>query len=71
MPITSAPVLTADQLATGLAYAACRQHITAVLAAQDADLQLAKMLPHYQESEARMNALTPTVAVLPELQAAL
>ena len=71
MPITSAPVLTSDQLATGLTYAAYRQHITTVLTAQGADPQLAKMLPHYQESEARMNALTATVAVLPELQAAL
>lgn len=71
MPTTSAPVLTADQLATGLTYAAYRQHITAVLAAQGPDPQLAKMLPHYQEGEARMNALAPTVAVLPELQAAL
>ncbi len=71
MLTASAPVLTADQLATGLTYAAYRQHIIAVLAAQDPDPQLAKMLPHYQEGEERMNALAPTVALLPELQAAL
>lgn len=66
-----APVLTADQLATGLTYAAYRQHITEALATPGPDPQLAKMLPYYQEGEDRMNALAPTVAVLPELQAAL
>lgn len=63
------PVLTPEQLATGLSYASYRQHINDLLA-QEPDAKLAKMLPYYQEGEDRMNSLTPTIAVLPELQAA-
>ncbi|MVN76125.1 thioredoxin family protein [Hymenobacter sp. HMF4947] len=71
MAATTAPVLTADQLATGLSYPAYRQHITEVLATPAPDAQLAKMLPHYQENVDRMEQVAPTVVVLPELQAAL
>ena len=69
MSVTSAPILTPEQLATGLSYAAYRQHITDLLA-QEPDAKLAKMRPYYQEGEDRMNRLTPTLTVLPELQAA-
>lgn len=71
MPAPTAPVLTADQLATGLTYSAYRQHIANVLATPAPDAQLAKLLPHYQENVARLDQLAPTIAVLPELQAAL
>jgi hypothetical protein len=67
----STPVITPEQLASSLSYSAYRQHITDVLGQKAPDAQLAKMLPHYQENEDRMNTLAPTVAVLPELQAAL
>jgi hypothetical protein len=65
------PVLTAEQLATGLSYSAYRQHIADVMATPAPDEALAKMLPHYQENVARMDKVAPTVTVLPELQAAL
>ncbi|MGI4739256.1 MAG: thioredoxin family protein [Janthinobacterium lividum] len=65
------PVLTAEQLATGLSYPAYRQHIADVMATPAPDEALAKMLPHYQENVDRMNKVAPTVTVLPELQAAL
>jgi hypothetical protein len=67
---TTAPVLTADQLATGLSYPAYRQHITEALATQEPDAKLAKMLPYYRENDARMNRIAPTITLLPELQAA-
>ena len=70
MPLT-APVLTPEQLATGLTYPAYRQHITEALATPQPDEHLTKMLPHYRESVDRMDKVAPTVAVLPELQAAL
>jgi hypothetical protein len=65
------PVLTTDQFATGLPYPAYRQHIAEVLATPAPDAPLAKLLPYYQENVARMNRVAPTVAVLPQLQAAL
>ena len=68
MPI---PVLSAEQLATGLSYPAYRQHIAEVMATSHPDEQLAKMLPHYQENVARIDHLAPTIKVVPELQAAL
>jgi len=71
MSATSAPVLTAEQFATGLPYPAYRQHITEVLATPAPDPHLAKLLPHYQENVARMDRETPTITLLPELQAAL
>lgn len=67
----SAPVLTADQLATGLTYAAYRQHISEVLATPQPDEALAKLLPHYRENVARIDRIEPTISILPELQAAL
>ena len=70
MSTTSTPVLTSEQLATGLSYAAYRQHITDLLA-QEPDAKLAKMRPYYQEGEDRMNLLTSTVTLLPELQSTL
>lgn len=70
MPIP-APVLTADQLAAGLPYPAFRQHITEALAQPDPDPHQAKLLPYYQESADRLDRLAPTVALLPELQAAV
>ncbi|MBH8570376.1 thioredoxin family protein [Microvirga sp. STS02] len=69
MSVTFSPVLTPEQFATGISYAAYRQHITDLLA-REPDAKLAKMRPYYQEGEDRMNHLTPTIAVLPELQAA-
>ena len=71
MPASSAPVLTAGQLATGLPYPAYRQHVAEVMATLQPDEQLAKMLPHYQTAVDRMDKITPTVVVLPELRAAL
>jgi hypothetical protein len=68
---TSKPVITADQLAASLSYPAYRQHITEALATEQPDPKLAKLLPYYQDGEARMNRIAPTVALLPELQAAL
>lgn len=65
------PVLTAEQLATGLPYPAYRQHISEALATPQPDEHLAKMLPHYQEAVDRMDRVAPTVVLLPELQAAL
>ncbi len=65
------PVLTAEQLATGLSYPAYRQHISEALATAQPDEHLAKMLPHYQQAVDRMDRVAPTVALLPELQAAL
>ncbi|MDJ0366276.1 thioredoxin family protein [Hymenobacter sp. H14-R3] len=67
----SAPVLTTDQLATGLPYAAYRQHIADALATPQPDEHLAKILPHYQAGVNRMDKVTPTVVVLPELQTVL
>jgi hypothetical protein len=71
MPTTSAPVLTAEQFATGLSYPAYRQHIAEVMATPQPDEQLAKMLPHYQTAVAQMDRVAPTVVLLPELRAAL
>lgn len=71
MPATTTPVLTAAQLATGLPYPAYRQHIAEALATQQPDEPLAKMLPYYRQAADRMDAITPTVALLSELQAAL
>lgn len=71
MSAPSTPVLTADQLATGLTYAAYRQHINEVLATPQPDEALAKLLPHYRENVARIDRITPTISVLPQLQAAL
>jgi hypothetical protein len=68
---STAPVLTADQLATGLTYAAYRQHISDVLATPTPDEALAKMLPHYRENVARIDRIEPTINILPELQAAM
>ena len=67
----AAPVLTAEQFATGLPYSAYRQHIAAVLATPVPDAHLAKLLPYYQENVARMDRETPAIALLPELRAAL
>lgn len=67
----TAPVLTADRLATGLTYPAYRQHIAEALATPQPDEHLAKQLPYYRESAARMDHLAPTIHLLPELQAAL
>ncbi|WP_460548335.1 thioredoxin family protein [Hymenobacter daeguensis] len=69
MSASLAPVLSPEQLATGLSYAAYRRQISALLAGEP-DPRLAKMLPYYRENEERMDGLTPTIAVLPELQAA-
>jgi hypothetical protein len=69
MSVTFAPVLTPEQLATGLTYAAYRQQ-NADLLASEPDPRLAKMLPYYRENEKRMDQLEPTIKVLPELQAA-
>jgi hypothetical protein len=71
MSASSTPVLTPAQLATGLPYPAYRQHIAEVMATPAPDPQLAKILPHYQTAVERMDQLAPTVALLPELQAAL
>jgi hypothetical protein len=67
---TSKPVITADQLAASLSYTAYRQHITEALANEQPDARQAKLLPYYQEGEARMNRIAPTITLLPELQAA-
>jgi hypothetical protein len=69
--LASTPVLTAEQLATGLPYPAYRQHIAEVMATPQPDEQLAKMLPHYKTAVDRMDQVAPTVVLLPELQAAL
>jgi hypothetical protein len=69
--MSTAPVLTPDQLATGLTYPAYRQHISEVMATSAPDEHLAKLLPHYHENVERMDKVAPTVTVLPELQAAL
>ncbi|MGI4762988.1 MAG: thioredoxin family protein [Janthinobacterium lividum] len=71
MSSSTTPVLTADQLATSLSYPAYRQHIAEALATPAPDPQLAKMLPYYQQSVDRMDEVTPSIALLPELQAAL
>jgi hypothetical protein len=71
MSTSSAPVLTDQQLATGLSYPAYRQHIAEVMATPAPTEQVAKMLPHYQQAVDRMDQITPTVVLLPELQAAL
>jgi len=71
MSATTTPVLTADQLATGLTYPAYRQHITETLATPAPDPELAKMLPYYQQAVDRMNEVAPTIVLLPELPAAL
>jgi hypothetical protein len=71
MPASTSPVLTPEQLATGLPYPAYRQHIAEALATLTPDEKLAKMLPYYQQAVNRMDAITPTVTLLPELQAAL
>jgi hypothetical protein len=71
MSASTAPVLTAEQFATGLSYPAYRQHIAEVMATPTPDEQLAKMLPHYRTAVAQMDRVAPTIALLPELQAAL
>lgn len=71
MSAPTVSVLTADQLATGLTYAAYRQHINEVLATPTPDEALAKLLPHYRENVARIDRIAPTIHVLPELQAAM
>jgi hypothetical protein len=71
MPTSPTPVLTAEQLATGLSYPAYRQHIAEALATPQPDEKLAKMLPYYQEAVDRMDQVAPSIALLPELQAAL
>jgi hypothetical protein len=71
MSASTVPVLTAEQLTTGLSYLAYRQHIAEALATPQPDEKLAKLLPYYQEAVDRMDALAPTIALLPELQAAL
>ena len=71
MPTSPTPVLTAEQLATGLSYSAYRQHIAEALATPAPDEQLAKTLPYYQQAVDRMDQVTPTITLLPELQAAL
>lgn len=71
MPTSTTPVLTAEQLATGLSYPAYRQHIAEALATPAPDEKLAKMLPHYRQAVDRMEQVAPTVALLPELRAAL
>jgi len=71
MFVNTTPVLTAEQLATGLSYSAYRQHIAEAIATPQPDEQLAKMLPHYKTAIDRMDQVTPTVALLPELQAGL
>jgi hypothetical protein len=71
MPAPTTPVLTTEQLATGLPYSAYRQHIAEVLANPAPDEALAKMLPYYRQAVDRMDAIAPTVTLLPELQAAL
>jgi hypothetical protein len=67
----STPVLTADRLATSFTYDGLRQHITESLATPNPDEHLAKQLPYYRESIERIDQLTPTIHLLPELQAAL
>jgi hypothetical protein len=71
MPTPTAPVLTAEQFATGLSYPAYRQHIAEALATPQPDEKLAKMLPYYQQAVDRMEQVAPTVTLLPELQVAL
>jgi hypothetical protein len=71
MPATTAPVLTAEQFATGLSYPAYRQHIAEALATPAPDAHLAKLLPYYRESTDRMDREAPAISLLPELQAAL
>jgi len=71
MSASTTPVLSAEQLATGLPYPAYRQHIAEALATSQPDEKLAKMLPYYRQAVDRMDAITPTVTLLPELQAAL
>jgi len=71
MSAATTPVLTPAQLATSLTYPAYRQHIAEALATPAPDEHLAKMLPYYRQAEDRMAAITPTIALLPELQAAL
>ncbi len=71
MSASTVPVLTAEQLTTGLSYLAYRQHIAEALATPQPDERLAKLLPYYQEAVDRMDALAPTIALLPELQATL
>ncbi|MFD1870981.1 thioredoxin family protein [Hymenobacter bucti] len=71
MPASPTPILTAEQLATGLPYPAYRQHVAEVMATPQPDEQLAKMLPHYQTAVAQMDRVAPTITLLPELRAAL
>ncbi len=71
MSSSTTPVLSAEQLATGLSYPAYRQHIAQIMAMPQPDEQLAKMLPYYQQAVTRMDQVAPTVTLLPELQAAL
>jgi len=71
MSDSTTPVLSAEQLATGLPYPAYRQHIAEVLADPSPTEQVAKMLPYYRQAVDRMNQIAPTVTLLPELQAAL
>ncbi|GAA4501780.1 thioredoxin family protein [Hymenobacter ginsengisoli] len=71
MSTPNAPVLTADRLAASLTYDGLRQHITEALATPQPDEHLAKQLPYYRECSERINQLTPTIHLLPELQTAL
>jgi arginase family enzyme len=71
MSTSPTPVLTAEQLATGLSYPAYRQHIAEALATPQPDEKLAKLLPYYQEAVDRMDQVAPSIELLPELQAAL
>jgi hypothetical protein len=71
MPTSTTPVLTAEQLTTGLSYPAYRQHIAEALATPAPDEHLAKMLPYYRQAVDRMEQVAPTITLLPELRAAL
>jgi hypothetical protein len=71
MSSSTTPILSAEQLATGLSYPAYRQHIADVMATPQPDEQLAKMLPYYKTAVDRMDQVIPSVVLLPELQAAL
>jgi len=71
MSTPTAHVLSTEQLATSLSYPAYRQHIAEALATAQPDEHLAKMLPYYRQAVDRMDVLTPTITLLPELQTAL
>jgi hypothetical protein len=71
MSSSTTPILSAEQLATGLSYPVYRQHIADVMATPQPDEQLAKMLPYYKTAVDHMDQVAPSVVLLPELQAAL